>query len=606
MCSWLPPSPSCFLNTRYPPSHSKIDDLEHVDFNQIELKTDQVTSRLTEPTLFALRKMGIDNLFPIQLVSFPFIINNRDFIGRAKTGTGKTLAFALPVIESILKEGPEPSKLPRVLVLTPTRELAQQVAGEFSKLGNDLIGSTAVFGGTPIQRQIYELRRGPDVVIGTPGRVLDLIGSGWLRVEKLRTIVLDEADHMLDRGFSQDLDLILSYVMKGREGEKLQYLMFSATMPEWALSMIKKYMEKPVYADITKSERIAVLNPRTGEYEMPQDDPMIPSTVKLSYIKTPETSLLTERINHLHAILAHFSFQKSIVFVKRKVDVMSIQNDPRFNKMAGFLYGDCTQAQRDLTLSHFKNGSFPVLVATDVASRGLDIPSVEFVFHLSPPDNVESFVHRSGRCGRAGKSGEAITIVMPSEMSRVSEIEKFIKARIRATSQPIDFSSKVEFEPSAEYSNGPPPWNSPSMSFPRQRYDNQSRGGGGGRGGYNNGARTSGRYENNSASGSRNYRSNDGSGSGSGRYGNSDRDPSYGNSGGNNRYGGSGSGSGRYGNSDRDSSYSSGSGNKYGGSSSSRYGNSGSSNRYASSENSEPRKKAYDSQRHRESHQDYE
>lgn len=373
---------------------------------------------LSQETRNALLARGIEKLFPIQGATFGPLSQGRDLVGRARTGTGKTLAFSLPLIEKLLQvRSPAPlsraqrplslvaacfslvqedkaksqaagrrGRYPRMLVMAPTRELALQVEREVGATAPGL-SCVCIYGGASISVQEAALRRGVDIVVGTPGRLIDLVTRGALRFDDVRHVVLDEADQMLAVGFEQDVEQLMEAMP---QGEPRQMLLFSATMPHWVKKLARRYMTDPVTVD------------QVGDTQA-----KIATTVKmLSLCCDPraKTALLGDLVT------VHASGAKAIVFTstKRECDEVAAALGRRL--MCEALHGDIAQAQREKTLRRFRDGRCSVLVATDVAARGLDIPDVDLVVHYTFPQDTESFVHRSGRTGRAGRLGTAIAM----------------------------------------------------------------------------------------------------------------------------------------------------------------------------------------------------
>ncbi|WVZ91206.1 hypothetical protein U9M48_037409 [Paspalum notatum var. saurae] len=351
-----------------------------------------------------LAKKGITKLFPIQRAVLEPAMQGRDMVGRAKTGTGKTLAFGIPILDTIIRhnEKYKPGKFPLAIVLAPTRELAKQVEREF--LESSPLETLCVYGGTPIMQQIRKLQYGIDVVIGTPGRVIDLLNRRALNLSEIRYVVLDEADQMLNVGFDQDVETILQNVPQER-----QTLMFSATMPAWIRKLTQKYLKNPVTVDLV------------GE-----DDQKLAEGISLYSVsseKREKPAVLAELIKE------HAKGGKCIVFTQTKRDADRLSYTMGRSFQCEALHGDISQAQRERTLAGFRDGRFNILVATDVAARGLDIPNVDLVIHFELPNNSEIFVHRSGRTGRAGKKGTAIVMYNYDESRAVRIIEKDVGCR---------------------------------------------------------------------------------------------------------------------------------------------------------------------------------
>ena len=354
---------------------------------------------VSRETLRTISKIGFEEPTPIQVAAIPLVIQGSDVIGQAQTGTGKTAAFGIPIIEM-----PRKGKKPFAIILEPTRELAVQVAQELNKIGSGKnIHVFPVYGGKSIENQIRTLRTGVDVVVGTPGRVIDHIQRRTISLSDIRIVVLDEADEMLDMGFIDDIETIL----KSTPAER-QTLLFSATMPQAILNISRKYMRSP--------EKIRI-NPK---------DVVVPEIKQVFYeVKD------SEKIDALTRLVDVEDPQLAIVFchTKRDVDDVAMKLQ-QMGYNANALHGDFTQAHRDEVMDKFKKGKLDILVATDVAARGLDIKNVTHVINFSIPQNPESYIHRIGRTGRAGKSGIAITLVTPREYRHLRLIEKTAKTTI--------------------------------------------------------------------------------------------------------------------------------------------------------------------------------
>ena len=355
--------------------------------------------RLSQETLKSISEVGFEEPTPIQVSAIPLILSGRDLIGQAQTGTGKTAAFAIPIIEKCSK-----GKRPFAIILEPTRELAIQVAEEMHKLGkHKKVTVLPIYGGSSIQRQIKTLQRGVNIVVGTPGRVIDLINRKILSLADIATVVLDEADEMLDMGFLDDIVTILKETPAER-----QTLLFSATMPHQIIMIARRHMSTP--------EKIQVN----------AEDLVIPEIQQLFYEVGEET-----RINALARLLDVEDPERAIVFchTKREVDDVSLKlSQLGFN--AGAIHGDFTQARREEVMRKFRAGTLDILVATDVAARGLDIKNVSHVINYGIPQNSDSYVHRIGRTARAGKSGIAITLITPREYKQLRLIERTAKTSI--------------------------------------------------------------------------------------------------------------------------------------------------------------------------------
>ncbi|MDI6781618.1 MAG: DEAD/DEAH box helicase [bacterium] len=356
---------------------------------------------LSKEMLQTISNMGFEEPTPIQEKAIPVIMQGNDMIGQAQTGTGKTAAFGIPVVERI-DRGIFPVQ---AIILTPTRELAIQVAEEMNKIGKlNRVFAFPVYGGSSIERQIRMLQRGVHVVVGTPGRVIDHIERDTLKLNDVKVVILDEADEMLDMGFKDDITTILSNTPKQR-----QTLLFSATMPEPILRITKQYMVSP--EKITISTNILTA-PKIDQifYEISEAD-------KVDAL----TRLIDAEDSDLFLVFCH---------TKREVDDVAASLKNR-GYDAETIHGDFNQSQREAVMKRFKNNMIDVLVATDVAARGLDISNISHVVNYSIPQNPEAYIHRIGRTGRAGKSGVAITFVTPREDRQLRLIQAVAKTKIK-------------------------------------------------------------------------------------------------------------------------------------------------------------------------------
>ncbi|KAJ1287714.1 hypothetical protein BS78_02G032000 [Paspalum vaginatum] len=351
-----------------------------------------------------LAARGITRLFPIQRAVLEPAMQGKDMIGRARTGTGKTLAFGIPIMDKILRynETNGSGRNPLAIVLAPTRELARQVEKEFRESAP--LDTLCVYGGVPINQQMRVLNYGVDVVVGTPGRVIDLLRRGVLNLSEIQFVVLDEADQMLAVGFDEDVEVIMEQLPQNR-----QSMLFSATMPSWIRKISNKYLKDPVIIDLVGDS-----------------DQKLPEGISLYSIASDnfgKPSILGPLIKE------HANGGKCIVFTqtKREADRLAYAMGRSYPCQA--LHGDISQNQRERTLSGFRDGRFDILVATDVAARGLDIPNVDLVVHYEIPNTSELFVHRSGRTARAGKKGSAILIYTYEQTRAVRVIEQDIGCR---------------------------------------------------------------------------------------------------------------------------------------------------------------------------------
>jgi ATP-dependent RNA helicase DeaD len=368
-------------------------------FKELELSPDLLKS---------VERAGFEEATPIQAETIPLALSGKDVIGQAQTGTGKTAAFGLPMLEKI---DPQRHEL-QGLVIAPTRELAIQTQEELYRLGRDKrVRVQAVYGGADIGRQIRSLKDRPHIVVGTPGRMLDHINRHTLKLGTVETLVLDEADEMLNMGFLEDIEKIISQVPSSR-----QTLLFSATMPPAIKNIGVKFMKEPTHVKIKAKEMTADLIDqyyvRAKEYE--KFDIM----TRLLDVQTPELTIVFGR-------------------TKRRVDELARGLEARGYRAEG-IHGDLSQQKRMSVLRSFKNGHLDILVATDVAARGLDISGVTHVYNYDIPQDPESYVHRIGRTGRAGKGGMSVTFVTPNEMSYLHVIENLTKKRMTTLRPPTE------------------------------------------------------------------------------------------------------------------------------------------------------------------------
>lgn len=356
---------------------------------------------LDNQLLEAVKRTGFEEPTPIQAKTIPLVLSGIDVIGQAQTGTGKTAAFGLPLLQKIDYSRREI----QALVISPTRELAIQTQEEIFKLGKEKLAKVqAVFGGANIVRQIKQLKNyPPHILVGTPGRLLDHLQRGTVNLSKVETLVLDEADEMLDMGFLDDISKIIAQIPKKR-----QTLLFSATMPPTILKVGKRFMKHPEIVKIKNQQLTADL-------------------VDQFFVKVREN----EKFDVMTRILDVQAPELTIVFgrTKRRVDELSRGLIVRGYNAAG-IHGDLSQQQRSAVLKKFRDGDLDILVATDVAARGLDISGVSHVYNYDIPQDPESYVHRIGRTGRAGHQGISITFVTPNEVDYLRVIEKLTRKRM--------------------------------------------------------------------------------------------------------------------------------------------------------------------------------
>lgn len=345
--------------------------------------------------------MGFERLTPIQEMTIPFTLGGADLIGQAQTGSGKTLAFAIPIVNRIFI----PDKSPQAIVLCPTRELCMQVAGEIKKLGSKIkkFKVLAVYGGQPIGKQTRVLKKGVHVIVGTPGRVIDHIERGNLELIGIESVVLDEADEMLEMGFREDIETILSQTPHQR-----QTLLFSATMPDEIIQIAKKFQKNPEFIKVSdKRENI----PKITQYAFRCN--------------------IKDKFDGLTRLIDAYNVNLALIFCNTKKSVDYVAKHLRkMDFPVDSLHGDMTQKARDKVMNKFKNGNISILVATDVAARGLDIDNVDVIVNYDVPQKHDDYIHRIGRTARAGNSGLAFMLVSGDETARFNNIRKANKTKI--------------------------------------------------------------------------------------------------------------------------------------------------------------------------------
>ncbi|MFD1393053.1 DEAD/DEAH box helicase [Lacticaseibacillus jixianensis] len=363
---------------------------------------------LDHDLLKAIKRSGFEEATPIQEQTIPLVLQGKDVIGQAQTGTGKTAAFGLPLLQMIDKE----DRSVQTLVISPTRELAVQTQEELYRLGTDKhIKVQAVYGGADIRRQIRGLADRPQIVVGTPGRLLDHISRHTLKLANLKHLVLDEADEMLDMGFIDDIEKIVEQAPATR-----QTLLFSATMPAQIMRLTNKFMNEPITVKIKSKELTA--DTVDQYYVRAKDYEKFDVMTRLFDVQSPEMTLIFGR-------------------TKRRVDELTRGLKARGYKAEG-IHGDLSQQKRMSVLRQFKAGELDFLVATDVAARGLDISGVTHVYNYDIPQDPDSYVHRIGRTGRAGRKGVSVTLVTPNEVEYLRTIEDLTKKRMTPLKPPTE------------------------------------------------------------------------------------------------------------------------------------------------------------------------
>ncbi|KAF5075886.1 DEAD/DEAH box helicase [Methanoculleus horonobensis] len=356
---------------------------------------------ISPKTLRAIEDMGFEEPTPIQTSTIPAILDGRDVTGQAQTGTGKTAAFGVPAIERVDPD----SRKTQVLVLSPTRELAIQTAEEFSHLAKHHRGINIlpIYGGQPIDRQFRALERGVQIVVGTPGRVLDHLDRGTLSFGAVKLVVLDEADQMLDMGFREDIEKILDETPRDR-----QTILFSATLPRPILEISKKFQKNPEFISVARRE-----------VTVPQ--------IEQLYLEVRNR----DKLEVLTRLLDMYDPDLTLIFsnTKRGVDDLTTHLQARGHFAEG-LHGDMKQTLRDRVMAKFRGGSIDVLVATDVAARGIDVEDVDLVINYDVPQDIDYYIHRIGRTARAGRAGRAVTFVGQKEYFKLRTIQNYTKINI--------------------------------------------------------------------------------------------------------------------------------------------------------------------------------
>lgn len=356
---------------------------------------------ISEDIRKSIDEMGFTKPTPIQAKTIPDALKGMDIIGQAQTGSGKTLAFAVPVLQKIFI----PDRSPQAIILCPTRELSMQVASQVSKAGSSIkkLKVLAVYGGQPIGKQTRVLKKGVHIVVGTPGRVIDHIERGNLDLIGIESVVLDEADEMLEMGFREDIEKIL----KNTPGQR-QTLLFSATIPDEIRQIAENYQKNPKFIRIANKKQNI---PKITQYAFRCD--------------------IKDKFESMTRLIEAYDIKLALIFCNTKKSVDFVK---KHLKKQGFsvdaLHGDMTQKARDKVLNKFKNGNIHLLVATDVAARGLDIDDVEFIINYDVPQNLDDYIHRIGRTARAGKTGYAFTLVSRDEEVRFANIKKADETKI--------------------------------------------------------------------------------------------------------------------------------------------------------------------------------
>ena len=368
---------------------------------------------LMKPLLEAVSANGYEKPTPIQEATIPLVLSGKDVLGCAQTGTGKTAAFALPILQSLMKQADTASKGKRpirALVVTPTRELAIQIAQSFDTYGAGLpLKNCVIFGGVKQTRQVEQLKSGVDILIATPGRLNDLVGQGFVKLDKIEIFVLDEADRMLDMGFIHDIRRIINQIPKKR-----QTLFFSATMPKDVERLAMTILNKPASVKV---------------------DPVTSTVDSIS-----QSLYYVDKVNKcklLASIVNSPDVKNALVFTRTKYGADRVARDLlKHNIKAMAIHGNKSQNARQDALKRFKSGNITVLVATDIAARGIDIAELSHVFNYDIPEDPETYIHRIGRTGRAGLSGDAISFCSYDELELLFALEKHIGKKLTVVDSP--------------------------------------------------------------------------------------------------------------------------------------------------------------------------
>lgn len=365
--------------------------------------------KLIKPLLSALEKMGYTEPTPIQVQSIPPILEGKDIFGCAQTGTGKTAAFALPILQLLAAKQPSAQRSIKALILAPTRELALQISENFTSYSKNLnLSHTTVFGGVSQHLQVKDLKRGVDVLIATPGRLLDLMQQGFIKLNNIEFFVLDEADRMLDMGFINDIKKVLAKLPV-----KKQTMFFSATVSPEIMKLANTILKNPISVSVTPVSSTATLVAQAVYY------------VKKEHKRKLLIHVLkSEKIDH------------ALVFTRTKHGADKVAKDLNLNGIkAEAIHGNKSQGARERSLKGFKNRSIRILVATDIASRGIDVDKLTHVINYEIPEQAETYVHRIGRTGRAGSSGIALSFCTQDEITYLKNITKLIKKNIEVVSK---------------------------------------------------------------------------------------------------------------------------------------------------------------------------
>jgi len=394
---------------------------------------------LDKNILFNIEKIGFEKPTEIQERVIPYLLEKKhDIIGVAQTGTGKTAAFGLPLVNNIMPN----NHTPKAIVLAPTRELALQISKELKRYSNKKLNLVCLYGGASINLQVKELKRGTDIAVGTPGRVLDLLKRRVLNLNGIDYFILDEADEMLNMGFIEDIESIFRSSNRNK-----RVLLFSATMPQKIKDLSKKYMKNQIIVETkNKTENLKL--------------------VEHCYVKTK----FSEKLENLVNILKNEHYVYGIIFCRTKVEVENVARAIRRKiDSVDFIHGDIAQRRRERILESFRRQKITLLVATDVAARGIDVENLTHIINYSKPNNTETYTHRVGRTGRSGKKGIAISFLTPKEILFLKEVEKTMNVKFRR----LESSSRKNSE-KISFNNDSPNRNSSSRDSPKRNYSNRN------------------------------------------------------------------------------------------------------------------------------------
>ena len=377
--------------------------------------------KINENIIERLKLNQIESLFEVQKKVFNPIYKGESVIVSSLTGSGKTLAFVLPTLQRCIDNKLFNQTIPRILVMSPTRELSIQTAREFSDLSSKNLSfrTVLIYGGVSIEEQIDKLKAGCDIIVGTPGRIMDMIERNHLKVDKINIIILDEADRMLDMGFEESITDIYNKITQTQKNNKIQVCLFSATIESWVRQVARKIIpnKDEIFIDLVK--------------DLSNKTPKTVSHLAVNCIKSEKTTTIAD------LIICYGGKNKStLVFVNTKRECNDLMISDKIKQEVQIIHGDINQAQREATISAFRNGKIKCLVATDVAARGLDIPSVDLVIQSEPPKDIDSYIHRAGRTARAGRSGTCITLYTRYTECLLERIEQKCKIKFKKIGAP--------------------------------------------------------------------------------------------------------------------------------------------------------------------------